>query len=207
MPYPLGMAMVDINDFNLFDLVGLGDATGLEWIFGISALLGGILFLLWFVLMLVGGVAEGVFEGLFGMEIDVMSSDASFKALTFQGVMAFLMFFGLAGLWVLKSDGTDPVAVAAGGIAGTASMYGTAKLFEVFMAMQSSGNVDIVDTIGCKGQVYLVIPHEGVGQVQIETNGSLSTYNARAEDKQEIGTGRLIEVVDTMGEVLLVKRI
>ena len=53
MPYPLGMAMVDINDFNLFDLVGLGDATGLEWIFGISALLGGILFLLWFVLMLV----------------------------------------------------------------------------------------------------------------------------------------------------------
>ena len=75
------------------------------------------------------------------------------------------------------------------------------------MAMQSSGNVDIVDTIGCKGQVYLVIPHEGVGQVQIETNGSLSTYNARSEDKQEIGTGRLIEVVDTMGEVLLVKRI
>ena len=43
MPYPLGEAMVDINDFNLFDLVGLGDATGLEWIFGISALLGGIL--------------------------------------------------------------------------------------------------------------------------------------------------------------------
>ena len=114
--------MVDINDFNLFDLVGLGDATGLEWIFGISALLGGILFLLWFILMLVGGVAEGVFEGLFGIEIDVMSSDASFKALTFQGVMAFMMFFGLAGLWVLKSDGTDPVAVAAGGIAGTASM-------------------------------------------------------------------------------------
>ena len=105
--------MVDINDFNLFDLVGLGDATGLEWIFGISALLGGILFLLWFILMLVGGVAEGVFEGLFGIEIDVMSSDASFKALTFQGVMAFMMFFGLAGLWVLKSDGTDPVAVAA----------------------------------------------------------------------------------------------
>ena len=122
--------MVDINDFNLFDLVGLGDATGLEWIFGISALLGGILFLLWFILMLVGGVAEGVFEGLFGIEIDVMSSDASFKALTFQGVMAFMMFFGLAGLWVLKSDGTDPVAVAAGGSAGTASMYGPAKLFE-----------------------------------------------------------------------------
>ena len=52
-----------------------------------------------------------------------------------------------------------------------------------------------------------MIPHEGVGQVQIETNGSLSTYNARSEDKQEIGTGRLIEVVGTMGEVLLVKRI
>ncbi|MCH1591875.1 MAG: hypothetical protein L7R66_02665 [Candidatus Thalassarchaeaceae archaeon] len=199
--------MVDINDFNLFDLVGLGNATGLEWIFGISALLGGILFLLWFVLMLIGGVAEGVFEGLFGLEIDVMSSDASFKALTFQGVMAFMLFFGLAGLWVLKSDGSDPIAVAAGGIAGTASMYGTAKLFEVFMAMQSTGNVDIKDTVGAKGQVYLIIPHEGVGQVQIETNGSLSTYNARSHDRQEISTGRLVQVVDTMGEVLLVERI
>ncbi len=199
--------MVDIDDFNIFDLVGLGEATGLEFIFAASALLGGILFLLWFILMTVGGVAEGVFEGLFGLEIDVLSSDASFKALTFQGVMAFMMFFGLAGLFVLKSDGSDPVAVAVGGIAGTASMYGTAKLFELFLAMQSTGNVEIEDTVGSKGTVYLVIPHEGVGQVQIETGGSLSVYNARAEDQQEIGTGRMIEVVGTLGEVLIVKRI
>ena len=157
--------MVDIDDFNIFDLVGLGEATGLEFIFAASALLGGILFLLWFILMTVGGVAEGVFEGLFGLEIDVLSSDASFKALTFQGVMAFMMFFGLAGLFVLKSDGSDPVAVAVGGIAGTASMYGTAKLFELFLAMQSTGNVEIEDAVGSKGTVYLVIPHEGVGQV------------------------------------------
>ena len=144
--------MVDIDDFNIFDLVGLGEATGLEFIFAASALLGGVLFLLWFILMTVGGVAEGVFEGLFGLEIDVLSSDASFKALTFQGVMAFMMFFGLAGLFVLKSDGSDPVAVAVGGIAGTASMYGTAKLFELFLAMQSTGNVEIEDTVGSKGQ-------------------------------------------------------
>jgi len=118
-----------------------------------------------------------------------------------------MMFFGLAGLFVLKSDGSDPVAVAVGGIAGTASMYGTAKLFELFLAMQSTGNVEIEDTVGAKGTVYLVIPHEGVGQVQIETGGSLSVYNARAEDQQEIGTGRMIEVVGTLGEVLIVKRI
>ena len=54
--------MVDIDDFNIFDLVGLGEATGLEFIFAASALLGGILFLLWFILMTGGGVAEGVFE-------------------------------------------------------------------------------------------------------------------------------------------------
>ena len=47
--------MVDIDDFNIFDLVGLGEATGLEFIFAASALLGGILFLLWFILMTVGG--------------------------------------------------------------------------------------------------------------------------------------------------------
>ena len=73
--------------------------------------------------------------------------------------------------------------------------------------MQSTGNVEMEDTVGSKGTVYLVIPHEGVGQVQIETGGSLSTYNARSADQQEIGTGRMIEVVGTLGEVLLVKRI
>ena len=142
--------MVSLSDFDLIALV-FGETTStLELIFSASALIGGVLFLLWFILLLLGGVAEGVFEGLFGLEMDVMSSDGSFDAMTFQGVMAFMMFFGLAGLYTMNSDGSDSLAIAAGGIAGGASMYGTGKIFQVFFALEASGNVEMSEAIGVR---------------------------------------------------------
>lgn len=199
--------MVSLSDFDLIALV-FGETTStLELIFSASALIGGVLFLLWFVLLLLGGVAEGVFEGLFGLEMDVMSSDGSFDAMTFQGVMAFMMFFGLAGLYTMNSDGSDSLAIAAGGIAGGASMYGTGKIFQVFFALEASGNVEMSEAIGVRGSVYLRIPEGGVGQVQIELGGALKTYNAKSEDGQGIATGDFIEVVDTITSTLVVKRV
>ncbi len=199
--------MVSLSDFDLIALV-FGETTStLELIFSASALIGGVLFLLWFVLLLLGGVAEGVFEGLFGLEMDVMSSDGSFDAMTFQGVMAFMMFFGLAGLYTMNSDGSDSLAIAAGGIAGGASMYGTGKIFQVFFALEASGNVEMSEAIGVRGSVYLRIPEGGIGQVQIELGGALKTYNAKSEDGQGIATGDFIEVVDTITSTLVVKRV
>ena len=199
--------MVSLSDFDLIALV-FGETTStLELIFSASALIGGVLFLLWFILLLLGGVAEGVFEGLFGLEMDVMSSDGSFDAMTFQGVMAFMMFFGLAGLYTMNSDGSDSLAIAAGGIAGGASMYGTGKIFQVFFALEASGNVEMSEAIGVRGSVYLRIPEGGIGQVQIELGGALKTYNAKSEDGQGIATGDFIEVVDTITSTLVVKRV
>ena len=196
-----------LDDFDLFELLGFGDATGLELLFAASALVGGILFLLWFALMMIGGVAADIFEGLLGMEgVGDLGADASFKALTFQGLMAFLMFFGLAGLYTLKSTETSTLAIAIGGIAGFASMYGTGNLFQLFITLQSDGTVEISEAVGANGTVYLRIPHDGAGQVQVNFGGSLRTMNAKSHDDAEIGNGEFIEVVDTMGDVLIVKR-
>ena len=41
---PYAISMVELN---LFELVGLGDATGVELLFAASALVGGILFVLY----------------------------------------------------------------------------------------------------------------------------------------------------------------
>ena len=194
-------------ELNLFELVGLGDATGVELLFAASALVGGVLFVLYFFLLMIGGIATDVFDGLFGIDVD-LGADASFKALTFQGIMAFLMFFGLAGLYVLKSDGGASMSVLAGTIAGGASMYSTGKLFELFVTLQQDGTTELSEAIGSKGQTYLRIPDDGgVGQVTVDVNGAQRTYNAKSEDDTGIGTGDFIEVVDVIGEVLVVKRI
>ena len=193
-------------EFSLFELVGLGDVSGIDMLFASSALIGGILFVLYFFLLMIGGIATDVFDGLFGIDVD-MGADASFKALTFQGIMAFLMFFGLAGLYVTKSGGGPSPAILAGAIAGGASMYFTGKLFELFVNLQQDGTVELSEAIGAKGQVYLRISDEGVGQVTVEVNEAQRTFNAKSEDGAGIATGDFIEVVDTIGEVLVVKRI
>ena len=180
--------MVSLSDLDLFSLLGFGEAAGMELLFAGSALIGGILFLLWFALMMIG-------------------ADASFKALTFQGIMAFLMFFGLAGLYTLKADGGDSLAIIAGGAAGFASMYGTGKLFQFFIGLQASGTVEISESIGSRGSVYLRIPEDGVGQVQVKAGGGLRTFSAKAEDGQGIDTGDFVEVVDTISGTLIVKRV
>ena len=177
-----------------------------ELLFAASALVGGILFVLYFFLLMIGGIATDVFDGLFGIDVD-MGADASFKALTFQGIMAFMMFFGLGGLYVLKSDGGTSLAVIAGGVTGTASMFATGKLFELFVTLQQDGTTDLSEAIGSRGQTYLRISGDGVGQVTVEVNGAQRTYNAKSADNAEIGTGDFIEVTDVIGEVLVVKRI
>ena len=193
-------------EFSLFELVGLGDVSGIDMLFASSALVGGILFVLYFFLLMIGGIATDIFDGLFGIDVD-MGADASFKALTFQGIMAFLMFFGLAGLYVTKSGGGPSPAILAGAIAGGASMYFTGKLFELYVNLQQDGTVELSEAIGAKGQVYLRISDEGVGQVTVEVNEAQRTFNAKSEDGAGIATGDFIEVVDTIGEVLVVKRI
>ncbi len=195
------------DSFDIFALLGYDETNTLSMIFAASALVGGILFLLWFVLMMVGGFAADIFEGLLGMEgFGDLGADASFKALTFQGLMAFLMFFGLAGLYIMKSDGTDTLAIAVGGIAGFASMYGTGKLFHIFIGLQSDGTVEMSEALGATGTVYLRIPENEAGQVQVNFGGSMRTMKARTHDGTGIDGGEVIEVLDTMGDILVVKR-
>lgn len=199
--------MASLADFDLLSFVGYDGGGGLQLIFASSAVLGGVLFLLWFSLIMIGGIAADVFDGVFGTDFDAMGADASFKALTFQGIMAFMMFFGLGGLYVLESNSDQTsLAIVVGSLSGFASMYGTGKLFQLFVSLQSDGTIDMDDSIGSTGTIYLRIPEDGTGQIQVETAGALRTYNAKSEDGQPIATGDFAEVIGVVSSTLIVKR-
>jgi|TARA_B110000240_G_scaffold37546_1_gene41430 hypothetical protein len=199
--------MASLADFDLLSFVGYEGGGGLELIFASSAVLGGVLFLLWFSLIMIGGIAADVFDGVFGTDFDAMGADASFKALTFQGIMAFMMFFGLGGLYVLESNSDQTsLAIVVGSLSGFGSMYGTGKLFQLFVSLQSDGTIDMDDSIGSTGTIYLRVPEDGTGQIQVETAGALRTYNAKSEDGQPIATGDFAEVIGVVSSTLIVKR-
>ena len=199
--------MVSLADFDLLSLVGYDGSGGMAFIFATSAVLGGVLFLLWFALIMIGGITADIFDGLFGTDFDAMGADASFKALTFQGIMAFLMFFGLGGLYILEENSdANTLAIVVGSVTGFGSMYGTGKLFQLFVALQSDGTIDMDDSIGSVGTIYLRIPEGGVGQIQVESGNAMRTYNAKTDDGQPMATGEFAEVIDVISSTLIVKR-
>ena len=194
--------MVSPLDFISF----VGDASGLELVFLLSAIIGSLLFFVWFLLTMIGGAAGDVLEGVF--DIDMGSSDLAFKALTFQGIMAFFMMFGLVGFAMLNSDQSDAMAAMAGIVAGSISLWGVGKMFEGFKQLEMHGNVDIENAIGETGSVYSRIPADGRGQVQVTFQGKLQTRAAVSADGASYATGDFIEVVGVVGgDTLEVKKV
>ena len=95
-----------------------------------------------------------------------MDSAFVFEMITLQGIISFIMMFGLVGLGVSQSDAYSLMAVGAGTVAGLASMY-VMGIFKLFKSMEDDGTVDYANSIGAKGTVYLTIPEDGQGQVQV----------------------------------------
>ena len=190
----------------VMEFFGLSDLNTLGLVFGISALIGGLLFLIWFLLMMIGGAVGDMAQGLFDVEMG--DTDLSFKALTFQGISAFFMMFGLIGLWLVESDVGDSIAVVAGLASGGVSMWVIGKLFEGFKQLEETSTVDINKAIGSSGEVYLRIPESGKGQVQVTFQGQLRTYDAVSSDGKKYPTGEFIKVTGVLaGDTLEVKGI
>jgi len=178
---------------NLFEIVGLGDVTGLDLLFASAALIGGILFIAWFFLLMMGGIAGGILDGV-GLDVD-MGADLSFKAFTFQGIIAFILMFGLVGLALSRSDQGDMMALFAGTVAGGASMWSMGKMFQAFHSVQSSGNMDIQNAVGQDGTIYMRIKPGEVGQIQVTIQGAMRTLDAVASDSSlYLKTGATVTV-------------
>ncbi|HJM44647.1 MAG TPA: hypothetical protein QF644_01705 [Candidatus Poseidoniaceae archaeon] len=187
----------------VLDTFGLGNLIGFDLVFGISALVGGLLFLLWFFLMMIGGAASDLFDGLF--DIQIGDTDLSFKALTFQGLSAFLMMFGLIGLMISEMDAPQALSIIGGLGAGGFSMWVVSKLFDTFKQLEQDQTMNLDNANGSTGTVYLRIPAKGEGQIQITFQGAMRTMDAISIDGVEISTGTLIQVIDNVADTLRVR--
>lgn len=185
---------------------GLEGITGVDVLFAACAIIGTVLFILYFILVMVTGAADGMLE-VAGFDFE-MDAAGVFHMFTLQGLLSFVMMFGIFGLAVSQSgNNTNAVlAVLAGTAAGTASMYLVAKVFQAMRSLESDGTVVHSRALGARGTIYRRIAPNKPGQVQVEFQGALRTMSARSDDNAAtLETGSLIEVVDTIGEILIVK--
>ncbi len=187
----------------LADIAGIEAPSLLEVIFVSCAILGGILFFIMMILMLVGDILGGIGEAA-GFDADI-GTDLGFEMLSIQGLCVAIMMFGLTGMFGLSATGSDVVAVLFGGAGAAGGMYGMAQMMRGISHLQSDGTLNYDDGVGQRGQVYSRIRPNESGEIQIPIGGSLKTVAARAKDKSLlIPSGEFVEVVDRIGSTMIV---
>ena len=185
----------------------------LDWVFAVSAVLGGVLLIVRLILMLVGHHGEFNVDvhSLEHIEV-IQDSGASFQIFSVQGFTAFFLMFGLIGLAVHRQYAGEqepswvaPVSIGAAVLAGTIAFWVMVLLMALMRKLQSSGTLNLQNSVGREGSVYLTIPAGGIGKVQVAVQEHLMIFDAIAEDKLEIKTGERVRVRKVVsGNVMVV---
>lgn len=127
---------------------------------------------------------------------DLDNSDVSFQFVSIQGLTAFFMMFGWVGLAVMHDSGLPGWLAIGGGVAaGCVTVWILAQMFRFVGSLQCDGTMRVKRALGAGGSVYLRIPAEGSGQVEVEVDGRLKIFDAISSNKEEIKTGEQITVV------------
>jgi membrane protein implicated in regulation of membrane protease activity len=189
------------------------DFSSLEKLFAFFAAFGGGLFIIRMILMFVGGDADmdtDVDVDIDG-DVDVDSdmeggdTDISFRLLSFQGLTAFFMMFGLVGLALSRQNDWGPApAIAGGTFAGLITCWLLKWIFDKAKTLQSSGNIKLENAVGQEGTVYLNIPANGTGKAQVTVQDHLKVYDAVSQGDVELHTGDPIKVVRIISNNTLV---
>lgn len=182
----------------------------LSYIFMISALLGGTLFVGQFLLSLLGlGDHAG---GDMDVHVDVAGhldthggthdsgSSWMFSLVSFRALVAALTVFGLSGL-ALHSMEVRPLGELAGAIlCSLVTMAGVGALIHSMKKLDAEGTVKFANVVSQVGTVYLTIPahKSGSGKVTVIVQNRTMEYRAMTEGS-ELPTGTRVVVTKIAG--------
>ncbi|MBI4879489.1 MAG: hypothetical protein HY812_07510 [Planctomycetes bacterium] len=177
----------------------------METLYFYCAVIGGSLLVLQVILLLIGGADSGADADVDAsadvhldadMDAHAGASDAFFKVLSLKTLVAFLTFFGLAGLASLKGGLGKTPTVVISVAAGCAALYIVAWMMAGLSRLQSSGNIDLRNAIGSAAKVYLTIParNSGRGKVTVAIQGRTLEVKAMTAGA-ELPTGKIVKVM------------
>jgi membrane protein implicated in regulation of membrane protease activity len=169
---------------------------GLEQVFLLGGIVGGLILVLRLILMVAGLDHHGT---------DLhMDSDAGFQALSIQGISAFFTMFGVVGYMLHHNAALGLILSMAGAVtAGVFAMWLIGKVFSAMLRLQSSGTVSVFAAVGSEGSVYLTVGKEG-GRVQINFANRLREFEAISADGSTLPTGTAIRVQSVTANTLVV---
>ncbi len=166
---------------------------------------GSVLFILKVLILLLGGHGDLDHGGDFGGHGDLHGgahdhaghahgSSWAFQFLSIQALATFAMGAGWMGLAALKgAHATGEQSVGTAILFGVFLVWLMTKLMQRARGLETSGTLDVRNAIGQDATVYLTIPAQGHGQVQVVVQGRLMTLDARSTGVV-ISTGTAVRV-------------
>ena len=180
---------------------------GTQQIFWGISIIFSVLFLIQFVLSLIGLDFEGETDFDVSTDTDTdhgYSLDPSFTLFSVRSIIAFFTFFGWTGVLALNAGLGTTMAVISASVSGFMAMAIVGYMMYLFSKLGESGNVDLNEALFQTGEVYLTIPagKRAVGKIHINIQGTMKEMDAITEGKT-LATGATIRVVEVVGENLL----
>lgn len=202
-------------DFGVF-WEGLTTLGKIYWIIAIPT---SAIFIILFILMLVGADKDVVTDLDIDADLDLDDVDGADISghtgigdyfLSFKAIMSFLTMFSWSGIACLNSGLLPIITIIISVVAGGLMMTAVSTLLYYLTKLQHSGTMEFKNAIGQKGDVYITIPANktAIGKVQVIVQGSLRTLDAVTEEAEPIKTNSKIEVINILEDnILLVKKI
>jgi len=137
-----------------------------------------------------------------------IDSDNGIKSqfFTIKNLIFFFTLFGWTGVVGIQNNWNRTITVIAAIIAGIAMVVLMLFLIRSLLKMESSGTMNINNSLNKIGKAYLPIPanRKGTGAVQLKVQGSIHELSAITDDDADISTGSIVKVKGIIGDGLLV---
>jgi membrane protein implicated in regulation of membrane protease activity len=178
----------------------------LQKFFWTIACCASLVFIIQTIMTFIGlGTDTDVDAGPMDGSVDSIEDGALSGVFSFRNLVNFLLGYGWAGVllfddiekrWLLQL-----VAIAVGVLFVLAFVF----MFRQVMKLSHDGSFKMSEAVGLKADVYLRIPaaRAGRGKVQVSVKGSIHEIDAVTDNDAEIPTGGQVEIVEALGDDLL----
>lgn len=178
----------------------------LQKFFWTIACCASLVFIIQTIMTFIGlGTDTDVDAGPMDGSVDSLEDGALSGVFSFRNLINFLLGYGWAG--VLLHDSIDKgwllqlVAI----VVGLAFVLAFVFMFRQVMKLSHDGSFKMQEAVGLKADVYLRIPaaRSGRGKIQVSVKGSIHEIDAMTDNDTEIATGGQVQIVEVLGDDLL----
>lgn len=165
-----------------------------------TSIISGSILALMMIMSLVGGIDLDI-------DIDLGGSDADTGGFGYvKSILTFLAFSSWVAYIMLSAAMNPFVTLIASLSTGVLTVLILAWFLKILLGLQSNVNWDFHQAEGKSGKVYLKIPKEGTGLIQVDINGVTRQLKAKSSEADEIPTGceiLILEMEEEVAEVVL----